>query len=75
MVGMATITNESIARDLGVSHSTVSRIRSGDRLPSVPLMVQIERAYNWSVQEQVRSRESGKYPSAFEYAVQQQYVG
>lgn len=42
-------TNVAVAEKLGVDHSTVSRIRSGQRYPSRRLMRQIEECYGWKV--------------------------
>lgn len=77
MSGMNTsivITNERIAQDIGVTHSMVSRIRSGDRFPSYDTMKQIERAYNWTVADQLKARDEGKYASSLEYQVRLTYV-
>lgn len=46
-------TNTSVAARLGVNHSTVSRIRSGQRYPSRRLMRLIEETYGWKVAEQM----------------------
>jgi hypothetical protein len=62
-------TNLEVAVQIGLTHSAVSRIRSGVRLPSVPVMAQIARAYGWSVEDQVQSREAGRYAADFERAI------
>lgn len=68
------VTNEQIAKDIGVTHSMVSRIRSGDRYPSYATMKQIERAYNWSVPDQLKARDEEKYAATLEYQVRLTYV-
>lgn len=62
----AAITNVQVGDDIGLAHSTVSRIRSGDRLPSVDIMVEIERVYQWKVNWQIRARMNGNYAEKFE---------
>lgn len=68
------ITNARVAKDIGVTHSMVSRIRSGDRHPSFEIMAQIERAYNWTISDQAKARTEGKYAQMFEYRVSQHYA-
>ena len=63
------VTNVALAERLGVDHSTVSRIRSGQRYPSRELMRRIHEAFGWKVEEQLallpdRGRNLG-YAQAF----------
>jgi transcriptional regulator with XRE-family HTH domain len=58
------MTNEVIGVKIGLSHSAVSRLRRGQRLPSVPTMVAIERVFGWSVADQVKAR-TGKGAAAY----------
>lgn len=46
-------TNVAIAEKLGVDHSTVSRIRSGQRYPSRELMRRISESFGWQVVRQL----------------------
>lgn len=62
-------TNQDVAAKIGLTHSGVSRIRSGDRLPSIPTMARIETVYGWTVQDQVSARGTGKYAEEFEGAL------
>lgn len=63
----AAITNVQVGALIGMGHTGVSRIRSGDRLPSVEKMVDIETAIEWPVSEQVAARTPrGKYAEQFE---------
>lgn len=48
------VTNQRVAEDLGLTHSGVSRIRSGDRLPSISVMIKVEEVLGWRVQSQVQ---------------------
>lgn len=47
------VTNPEIARQLDLSDSAVSRIRSGNRYPSLDVMRKMEAAYSWPVAEQL----------------------
>lgn len=51
--GQALATNVAIAERLGVDHSTVSRIRHGQRYPSRELMRRIAEKYGWLVVHQL----------------------
>lgn len=62
----APATNQKVADDLGITHSAVSRIRSGDRFPSVALMRNIETAYGWRLADQARLLGTQRYAIEFE---------
>lgn len=47
------ITNVGIAEKLRVDHSTISRIRHGQRYPSRELMRRIAEVYGWLVVHQM----------------------
>ncbi len=48
-----------LAKTLGVSEATVSRIASGDRRPSIDLMMKIRTVLRWSIEDQANQlRES-----------------
>lgn len=57
--------NVTLGARLGVSHATVSRWRSGDRLPELANMQKINKELGWSLDDQVAARDSGKYASEF----------
>jgi len=59
------LTNDEVGRLIGLSHSGVSRIKSGVRHPGVKTMVRIEKAFGWSVQDQVNARTRGDYAYQF----------
>lgn len=46
-------TNPEVGKRIGLSYSAVSRIRSGDRYPSLAVMRKIDKAYGWPLAEQL----------------------
>lgn len=50
--------------------STVSRILSGDRTPSIDLMGDVERVLIWPIEEQVRALQQGNYANLFREAME-----
>jgi hypothetical protein len=52
------MTNGEIGKLIGLSYSAVSRLRRGERLPSVQVMVAIQDAFGWGVADQVWVRSS-----------------
>lgn len=63
---MATpVTNEALGELLGISHATVSRIKSGHRLPSLEVMDKIRELYGWSLDDQTDARNAGTYHTGF----------
>lgn len=73
MAAMATtrppVTNESVAKRLGLSHSMISRIRSGDRMPSFRTMQAIAAVYDWSLDAQGEAQRLDQYAAAFENVI------
>lgn len=72
-LGDRIVTNEDIGRKLELSHSAVSRLRRGERLPSVEVMVRIASHFGWDVVDQVAVRVSdgaGVYAEHFERHIQ-----
>jgi|DEB0MinimDraft_6_1074348.scaffolds.fasta_scaffold24863_3 transcriptional regulator with XRE-family HTH domain len=53
------MTNEKIGELIGLTYSAVSRLRRGERLPSVEVMVNIDKHFKWDVGDQVKVRLSG----------------
>lgn len=49
-------TNREVGDRIGLSHSSVSRIRAGERIPSVDVMVVIQTQYGWTLPDQVKAR-------------------
>ena len=62
-------TNQEVADAITMTHSGVSRIRSGGRLPSIDTMRRIQDVYGWSVQDQIEARARGEYVEEFELAL------
>ena len=65
--------NARVGQRLGVNHSTISRIRSGQRYPSRRLMRLIEEEYGWSVNDQIELLPDGgrnrRYANEFDKKV------
>lgn len=51
MRSMALLTNEEFAARVGIHYSTASRLRSGERHPSLELFAEIARIYRFTNQE------------------------
>ncbi len=66
MAGGYRVNRTEMADALGCSVATVSRICSGDRAPSLALMIEIRRVLSWSVESQVDEMGCGNYPAIFE---------
>lgn len=65
MTTKATVTNQRVADDLGITHSMVSRIRSGDRIPSLDVMLKIHE-WGWGLEKQALAKTLGTYAADFE---------
>lgn len=52
--GPARLTNVELGELIGLSHSSASRVRSGQRAPGYRVMLAIERHFQWALQDQVR---------------------
>jgi transcriptional regulator with XRE-family HTH domain len=50
-----------LAEALGVSQAHASRLRSGDRLPSMELMWAIEKVLGWKAADQMASVRAKRY--------------
>lgn len=57
------MTNAEFGRRVGCNHSTASRLRSGDRLPSVGLMSRISEEFGIPVKTLVEAHQAG--PESF----------
>jgi len=53
------VTNATLGERIGVSHSMVSRLLSGDRLPSVPTMARISEYFGRPLAEVVLATRPG----------------
>lgn len=56
-------TNPEVGKQLGLSYSGVSRIRTGSRYPSIAVMRKIRDAYAWPIEDQLAliPEETGKH--------------
>jgi len=55
------MTNQDLATKLGLNHSTVSKYRNGTRTPSFSTMFEIEKALDWSLEQQIVALTEGVY--------------
>lgn len=69
----AQVTNQRVAEDLGLTHSAVSRIRSGDRLPSINLVRKIAAVLAWPVEDQIATLDPAEYAVGFEAILAKRY--
>lgn len=69
----ADVTNREVAEVLGVTHSMISRIRSGDRSPSLDLMTRIAFEFKWPLEDQGNERRLGTYRHGFEEHLSREY--
>lgn len=66
---MKNMSNTAVAALIGLTHAQVSRIRSGDRLPSIETMMNIHKVFGWSMDEQATARLQNLYGPRFEEAI------
>jgi transcriptional regulator with XRE-family HTH domain len=58
-------THDRLARLLDLTIASVSRIRTGQRRPSIDAMVRIEALFDWRVSDQVVARGADLYATRF----------
>lgn len=63
------VTNEAVGQRLGLTHSAISRIRSGGRMPSFQTMVLIAKEYGWPIEDQTEARLLDQYAREFERVI------
>lgn len=73
MATKAAVTNQRVADDIGLTHSAVSRIRSGDRMPSLKVVRRIAAEYGWPIEDQIKSLDPAVYAEAFEALLARRY--
>lgn len=71
MADEPTLNNAEIAQALNLSPSGVSRLRNGERFPSLTTMQNIERVYGWPVQEQSEARRDRVWHEDFASVLQE----
>lgn len=64
-------THQTVADELGLTVATVSRIRTGTRLPSLEVMQKIVRLTDWSLHDQAIARDRGVYAAVFNEHLEQ----
>jgi len=66
-------THQTVANELGLTVATVSRIRTGARLPSFEVMQKIVKLTGWSLDDQAtaRNRNRGIYAAVLNERLQQ----
>lgn len=62
----ANISNKELGAKIGLDHTSVSRLRGGDRNPSMHTMARIAVEYNWDMLEQYNAIDAKTYASQFE---------
>lgn len=65
----ANVTNVEVAEKLGVQHTTVSRWRSGDRVPNRATMLKIADEFDFNVMAQMTSASQDAYDFELEKAL------
>lgn len=63
------LSNIALGRILGLDHTSISRLRRGERGCSVAVMLRIEETFGWSVREQHAALKDGSFPQKFEFEV------
>lgn len=69
----AAVTNAQVGEDIGLTHASVSRIRSGHRLPSIAAMMRIDEEYGWGIEDQAVRRQEGTYHRIFEVVLAEKF--
>lgn len=66
------VKNQEVADLIGVSAGAASRLRHGQRSPSLPTMEAIARAFDWPLSEQIVVKAAGQthYARKFEARIQ-----
>lgn len=62
----ARLTNVELGKVLGLDHSSISRLRRGERGASIDVMLRIEDLWRWTVRDQRAALKSGTYGLKFE---------
>jgi transcriptional regulator with XRE-family HTH domain len=64
------MTNQEVGELIGLSHSAVSRIRSGQRFPGLNVMLTISQQFDWPLDDQMQARRhSVNYAAEFDRRV------
>lgn len=60
------VSNQELGEKIGLSHSSVSRLRSGERGTSLEVMLKIESLLAWELHDQIKCRDDGSYSDKLE---------
>ena len=60
------VTNGELGVLMGLSHSSVSRLRSGERGTSTTVMLTVEKELGWDLHDQIQRRDDGTYAEELE---------
>lgn len=63
-----TLSNVEVGRRIGLHHTSVSRVRKGERVPSLEVMQKIATEFGWSLddQAQCKAKSRADYAAGFE---------
>lgn len=61
------VSHSQVGEKIGLSYAQVSRLRSGDRLPSIRTMLRIEAVLGWPLSDQARLHQGEKAAYAIEF--------
>jgi ribosome-binding protein aMBF1 (putative translation factor) len=66
-----TLSNVEVGRRIGLHHTSVSRVRSADRVPSLEVMSKIAAEFGWSLDDQAAAKAAGRptYARQFELVI------
>lgn len=73
MATRAAISNPQVAALIDMSPTSVSRLRSGERHPSVMTMIEICEVFNWSIANQAYAYAEDNYHLEFEKVLIEQH--
>lgn len=62
---MSPRSNQTVASELGIHFTTVSRLRSGQRTPSLTLMQKISKTYDVPMDRLVQAKLRGQFSAVF----------
>ncbi len=70
---MSKYQNKDIAEKLGIHPVYLSRLRNGDRKPSLELMRKIRDELGWDLAQQIEVHEAGAYAETFRTFLEEHY--
>lgn len=61
------LTNVALGQLIGLDHTSVSRLRRGERRCSTAVMIRIEELFDWPVRKQYAAINNGTFAEELEY--------